>query len=164
MEHQDTFPIEGGFVVMPRYILKHNREGLISNPERNLLVYLRQNADLVGVSVCTMQGIADEAFNSKVEACYINKLLRSLKRKRYLWYRDRNGRRGSFEIHFPDLFLKNGKIKKIDHFYLDESVKAPTEFVSEVKQQPQPILEEESQRILERKEQIRAMLSRITRG
>lgn len=169
METQDTSPIEGGYVVMPRHISQDSRNGLISNPERNLLMWIRLTADMTGVSNCSMQGLADEAFNDKVSTSYINKLLRSLKGKRYLWYRDRNGRRGSFEVHLPEWLLKNGTVKEIDNLFHKESVRArveikteiKTEIKAEVKLQPEPILEDDSQKIIERKKAITAMLSKL---
>lgn len=150
MEYLDPSPIDGGYVVMPRHIAQDSRNGIISNPERNLLMWVRVTADIRGVSHCSMRSLADEAFNDRVSVSYINKLLRSLKRKRYLWYEDRNGRRGVFEVHLPDWFLKNGTIKSIDHLYEKRSVRARSELVSEDVMQFEPVLEDVSHRIVER--------------
>ena len=108
---------------MPRRYASDCRNGKLTIPERNLLVWIRQIADMRGVAHCTMDGLANEAFNKKVDKSYINRLICSLRSKRYLWYQDRNGRRGSFEVHLPDWFLADGKIKKIDHFFEKESVR-----------------------------------------
>ena len=113
-------PIEGGYVPIPRNIVRDCRNGLISQPERNLLVWLRITADKMGVTHCSMADLSVEAFNDKVTVSYINKLLRSLKGKRLVWYEDRPGRRGVFELHHRDWMLKGNNIKELDDLFEDE--------------------------------------------
>ena len=161
MESHDECPIEGGYVIMPRYIAKDGRNGLLTNPERNLLMWVRLQADMTGVSHCSMQGLADEAFNDKMTTSYINKLLRSLKSKKYLWYQDRNGRRGSFEVHLPDWLLKNGNVKEIDYLFEQESVETKAKVNDKPKPEPNTVSDKDSQSIEERKKAIRTMLSKI---
>ena len=113
-------PIEGGYVPIPRNLVRDCRNGRISQPERNLLVWLRMTADKMGVTHCSMADLSVEAFNDKVSISYINKLLRSLKGKRWVWYEDRPGRRGVFELHHRDWMLKGNKIKELDELFEDE--------------------------------------------
>lgn len=155
----DEDSIEGGYVIMPRNIARDSRNGLMTNPERNLLLWIRLIADVRGVSHCSMKGLADEAFNDKVSNSYINKILRSLKKKRYLWYQDRNGRRGTFEIHLRDWFLKDKVIKDITNLFEKESVKAQSKARWNPDAKPRPISEEESQSIVDRRKAITAKLS-----
>ena len=113
-------PIEGGYVPIPRNLVRDCRNGRISQPERNLLVWLRMTADKMGVTHCSMADLSVEAFNDKVTVSYINKLLRSLKGKRLVWYEDRPGRRGVFELHHRDWMLKGNNIKELDDLFEDE--------------------------------------------
>ena len=160
MEHDDGCLIEGGYVVMPRHIASDNRNGYISNPERNLLMWIRLIADMKGVAHCSMHGLADEAFNGKVSNSHINRILRSLKSKRYLWYRDRNGCRGTFEVHLPDWFIRNGEVKDIENLFEKELSRTQTKDEHEPKPQPKPNVDDMKQRIEERKRDISKMFSR----
>lgn len=113
--------IKGGYVPMPRTIYRDYYNGKITKPERNLLMWIRLTADMRGVCHCSMKGLAEDAFNNSVSVSYTNKLLRSLMSKRYLWYQDRNGRRGTFEVHVSDWLQKGGGVKKIDHLFGEDA-------------------------------------------
>lgn len=156
--------IEGGYTVIPRRYVSDCRNGKLTIPERNLLAWIRQIADMRGVAHCTMEGLANEAFNCKVDKSYINRLIRSLKRKRYLWYQDRNGRRGSFEVHLPDWFLSDGKIKKIDHLFEQESVRGEADTQDDIEAEDSTYIPSMSQSIEDSKKNIRNILSSIPKS
>ena len=105
------------FVFLPRYIASDYRNGKISIPERNLWLWMRSCVSPYGIVTVSMETLAKETFNKPVDKNYINKILISLKSKRYIWYSDRTGRRGSFEIHMGDLMLPSKTIKTLDRYF-----------------------------------------------
>lgn len=114
--HMEEFKLDN-YVVVPRYIKTDYFEGKISKPERNLLMWLRLMGSPYGIATITMDGLANDTFNNTVDKSYINKLLLSLKSKRYVWYSDRTGRRGSFEVHMGDWILPTKHIKRLERFF-----------------------------------------------
>lgn len=110
------------YVVLPRYIKTDYFDGKISKPERNLLIWLRLSGDPYGIATVSMDNLANDSFNTSVDKSYINKLLLSLKSKRYVWYSDRTGRRGSFQVHMGDWILPTKQIKKLDGFFDDTEI------------------------------------------
>ena len=121
------------WVTMPRYILTDWRYGKITTPERNLLIWLRTNGDMYGTAIVDMESYANETFNKPVKKSYINKLLLSLKSKRYIWYRDRAGCRGSFEVEMGDWPLPGGSNKTLDKYFSEDLVRGslPTDMPTE---------------------------------
>lgn len=111
------------FTINPRSIKSDYYEGKITKPERNLLYWLRACGSPYGIATINMEGLADDSFNDSVSKNYINKLLLSLKGKRYIWYSDRSGRRGSFEVHMDYWILPSKQIKRLDRFFEDEGVR-----------------------------------------
>lgn len=111
------------FTINPRSIKSDYYEGKITKPERNLLYWLRACGSPYGIATINMEGLADDSFNDSVSKNYINKLLLSLKGKRYIWYSDRSGRRGSFEVHMDYWILPSKQIKRLDRFFDDEGVR-----------------------------------------
>jgi hypothetical protein len=105
------------YVITPRYIKSDYFEGKLTRPERNLLLWLRVCGDPYGIAVVTLDGLSQETFNQSCDKSYINKLLLSLKSKRYVWYSDRTGRRGSFEVHMGDWILPSKHLKKLDGYF-----------------------------------------------
>jgi hypothetical protein len=111
------------YVITPRYIAADYRNGQLTIPERNLLLWLRVNGSPYGIAIVDMASYARETFNTPVDKSYINKLLLSLKSKRYVWYSDRSGRRGSFEVHMGDWILPSKHIKTLDKYFDDGGVR-----------------------------------------
>lgn len=111
------------YVVTPRYIASDYRNGKITIPERNLWLWLRVCGSPYGIATISMETLAKEAFNQPVQKNYINKILISLKSKRYVWYSDRTGRRGSFEVHMGDWILPSKQIKTLDKYFEGDTVR-----------------------------------------
>jgi len=107
------------YVILPRYIATDYRGGKLSIPERNLFLWLRVNGSPYGIAIVDMTTYANETFNSPVDKSYINKLLLSLKSKRYIWYMERAGRRGSFDVHMGDWILPSKHLKTLDKHFGD---------------------------------------------
>jgi hypothetical protein len=112
------------YIVCPRSIADDYRDGQLSKPERNLLSWLRLSGDPYGKAVVTLEGLSCDTFNQCVTKNYINKTLLSLKSKRYIWYSDRTGRRGSFDVHMGDWILPDGSIKTLDKYFRPTRVTA----------------------------------------
>lgn len=111
------------YVITPRYIKTDYFEGKLTKPERNLLLWLRVCGSPYGIATVSMDSLSDDTFNQSVDKNYINKLLLALKRKRYVWYSDRTGRRGSFEVHMGDWILPSKHIKTLDKYFNEDGVR-----------------------------------------
>jgi hypothetical protein len=111
------------YTTNPRQIWWNWEEGLISTPERNLLYVLRAQGNPYGFCSVDMGILARDAFNTSVDKNYINKLLLSLRSKRYIWYKNRKGRRGSFQVHLDLWLLKEGNLKTLDKHFEQDAVR-----------------------------------------
>lgn len=110
-----------GWVNFPRYITSLFREGIINLAERNLYVWARLNANPYGIYSTSIEQLAFDVFNGKKTGNYINKLLISLKKKGLIWYKRRQGFKGTFEIHFDDFLTPKG-LRSLDSCFKDEIV------------------------------------------
>lgn len=111
------------YVIFPRQIGSDFRNGLISKPELLIYYWLRQNGDPYGI---VRMGLPElqEFYPAKVSENWVNKVLLSLKAKRYIYYERRAGRRGSFEVHMGDFILPSGQIRTLDKFFNPVSVRS----------------------------------------
>lgn len=109
------------YVIFPRYIPSDFKSGKLTPNEWKLYSWLRQNMNPYGITTTGVSSIQDDIFNG-VSKNYIEKLLLSLRRKRYLHFDNRQGRRGSFEVRFGDLITPNGVIVSIAHYFDDREV------------------------------------------
>ncbi len=104
---------ENSWVSFPRKI-RTDRFGRIVTPsEHELCVWMRHGADPYGMIVVSLEGLVADFSHRGWGKNNINKLLLSLREKRYLHYEPRTGRRGSFQVHFPDFLMPNGAISKL---------------------------------------------------
>lgn len=122
MEEQEM----SNYVILPRSVARDYRNGLLTIAERNLYFWLRISGNPHGIAHVDMDNLAKESFNNSVDKSYINKLLLSLKSKKYVWYKERKGRRGSFELHMGDWILPNKKIKNLEQYFIQKSVLSRT--------------------------------------
>jgi len=104
------------WVMFPRDINSDFRNGKITRNEYIILMYLRLDMNPYGISKASLEDIKNDLLIG-VQKNYVNKLLLSLKDKRYLYYPSRAGRRGSFEIHFGEIVLPTGHIRTLDKFF-----------------------------------------------
>lgn len=98
------------FVIQPRKLNRDVLDGTISREEYHVCVWLRGSSNPYAVTVVTLQGINQDVFGGRYTTNYINRILLSLKSKKYLYYKPRQGRRGSFEIKMADFLLPTKKI------------------------------------------------------
>lgn len=104
------FRVMNDFVIHPRQLNRDLLEGKISREEFQVDVWLRGCANPYAVAVVTISGINHDVFGGKYSDNHINKILLSLRSKKYLYYKPRQGRRGSFEIKMVDFLLPTKKI------------------------------------------------------
>ncbi|OGC50841.1 hypothetical protein A2716_02295 [candidate division WWE3 bacterium RIFCSPHIGHO2_01_FULL_40_23] len=99
-----------------------------------------------------MEAIRDDVFGKEggkksVSKNYVNKILLSLKSKRLLFYMDRTGRSGSFEVHFPDFIDPNKKITSIEHLFIKEASQQEVGTVGDKKSEDSTEVEVKNQKL-----------------
>lgn len=137
------------FVPFSREIASDFRSGLIKRDELIIYFWLRLNANPYGISTTSFSDIANDVLKSKKQINYSNKLLISLKKKRYLYYAERTGRRGSFEVHFGDFILPTKKITSLDKFFDTDEVRGETNTTIKEQSEPEQNLDVVSQNLEE---------------
>lgn len=98
------------FVPFPRSVLSSRRSGSLTPNEYDLYMFTRHGANPFGVASVSLEALEADFGRRGWEKNYINKLLLSLRSKRYLHYLRRSGRRGTFEIFFPEFLTPTGHI------------------------------------------------------
>lgn len=113
------------FVIMPRQIIKDLHNGDITVTGFSVLCYIRLSGDPYGVATISLENIRNDVLKG-ASVNYCNKILLGLKSKRYIYYEQRSGRRGSFHVELGDWILPNKKLKTLDTFFNGDSVRGPT--------------------------------------
>lgn len=111
------------FITTPRFIASDYKHGVISRNELILFQWLRLNANPYGIATASISAIKQDMFPTTTEN-YVNKLLLSLRSKKYLYFQTHQGRRGSFEVRFGDWMLPNKQVVNLDKRF-EELQKAP---------------------------------------
>src|SRR3989338_11270476 len=111
------------YTTTPRYIPEDLRSGKMTRGEWRVYQWLRINADPYGKVSTSLILIRDDVFDGATEN-YINTILLSLKSKEYLYYQSRQGRRGSFDVHFGDWLLPDKKIKYLDKYFSKKTIRS----------------------------------------
>jgi hypothetical protein len=145
------------YTTLPRQILSDWENGKLSNPERNLLFFLRSKGNPFGYCSVEMGALAIDAFNSPVDKSYINKLLLSLRSKRYIWYENRKGHRGSFQVHLDLWLMKDGGLRMLDQYFSQTPVRNKEVEVTQNQTEDEEEDEELSQRSKDLIKSIRAI-------
>jgi hypothetical protein len=116
------------WIAFNRDIASMLRNRVISRNEYFLYMHLRLNCNPYGICSTNINAIKSDIF-SNVSINYINKLLLSLKGKELVWFERRQGSRSSFEVHFGDFILPDKKIRSLNKYFNNKSVR--TEDISE---------------------------------
>lgn len=116
--------IEKSWVPFPRKIANDYRNRIITRDEYFVYSWLRLNANSFGVSTTSLSDLSNDLLRKKNKENYINKLLLSLKEKRYIYYPKRTGCRGSFNVNLGYFYLKNGTISSLDKFFDSTEVRS----------------------------------------
>lgn len=119
------------YVVVPRSIAADYRNGVINRAELHTYLWMRICGNPYGIAHMSLETVAEDVFGSSKKKNYVNKIMLSLKSKRYIFYEQRSGRRGSFEVHFGDWIVPgkneagNPIIKNLDSHFADAAVRRP---------------------------------------
>jgi hypothetical protein len=140
------------FVLFPRKILTALRAGEITKNEYIVYSYLRLSGSPYGIAVASLDNIRNDIFQGKVSVNYCDKLVLSLKSKRYIYYHDRRGRRGSFDVDLGDWILPTKAIKTLDKFFDGSAVRGLEENETDSSSEARPTLVLARQTFNEQKE------------
>lgn len=105
------------FVPFPRQILHDFLDNKLTLNEFFVYVYIRLSADPYGIATISLEDVLSDVLRGRVSHNYCNKILLALRRKRWVYYRGRAGRRGSFRVHLGDWILPDKNIKQLDSFF-----------------------------------------------
>lgn len=100
-------PEDISYVIYPREYTSDFREGLITPEEWKLLVWLRGTANVYGVTAVNLRALKDDLFRNITENA-IQLKLKSLLTKKYIYYKDHRGKRGSFDVHLDKFLTPKG--------------------------------------------------------
>ncbi len=123
------------WIIIPRKVAYDKRAGIISKNELFILMWLRLNGNPYGITTTSLRDINEDLFENKFTISYINKIILSLRSKRYLYYEDRTGRRGSFDVHFGDWILPDKNIRSLDKYFNNEVVRPVTHTTKPIKEE-----------------------------
>lgn len=121
MKQDEANKLSIQFVIFPKYITSDFKNGKLSPNEWKLYMWLRLNMNPYGITSTAISAIKDDIFQN-VSKNYIQKLLLSLRSKKYLYFKNHQGRRGSFEIRFGDLISPDGVRVGIEHYFDEKKV------------------------------------------
>ncbi len=141
------------FVVFPKYIASDFKSGKLTPNEWKLYMWLRLNMNPYGITSAGVSLIRDDIFKD-VSKNYIEKLLLSLRSKKYLYFEDHQGRGGSFEVRFGDLITPDRVVVSIAHYFGEEEVISENKAEPKENAQAGQNLMVESHKLMEQKEQL----------
>lgn len=101
------------FVPFPREIRNDRLNGRITPSEYDIYCWMRHSADSFGIATVGLETLVADFSHRSWGKNHLNKLLLSLRRKRYLHYESRTGRRGSFRVQFPEFKVPHGGITRL---------------------------------------------------
>lgn len=115
------------YVILHRKIAEDRRNKKISRNEYLVYVWLRNNANPYGISVTSLSDLNNDIFDGRTTTNSLNKIMLSLKKKRYLYYERRVGSRGSFNVKFPDFLLPTKKMTTYESISGKRVSRGPTD-------------------------------------
>jgi len=109
------------YVKLPRSIKTALIDGLLQYEEYALLVWLWLIANpRSGRAHVSYAGLAKD-FKDKYLKNKVNKLMLELKRKKWIWFENQQGRRSSFNVDISEYPLSDGTFKYIGNHYKQKS-------------------------------------------
>jgi len=127
------------YSTIPRSIAEDYHDKKLQRNEWILLVWLRSISDPYGYATVNTTALRDDMFpNVKVNT--VVQLLRSLRSKKYIYYKNHKGQRGSFRVEMDDWLVKDGAQKSIAHRFTDTEDKgeSKTSKPTDIKPTPEP--------------------------
>lgn len=116
MKNDKQYNEDDSWVALPRSLASDRRNGNLTLPEYHVLVWLFNNANIYGICTISLEDVVLDVFDGRINRNWINKIFLSLKGKRYIWYTNRAGRRGSFEVRLDKFLRKDKTIFNVDNF------------------------------------------------
>lgn len=105
------------FNTIPHFIASDFRNKKMGVNELFLFLWLRTIANPYGIVTTSLDALRDDLF-PKLKINTVNVVLLLLREKQYVYFKKRQGKRGSFEIHLGDWLLPNkGGYKTLDKFF-----------------------------------------------
>lgn len=104
---------KNSWINFPRKLISYYRNGNISLGAYLSYLHIRINANAYGITTVTLESINSDVFKNKVTVNSVNKYLLELKNQKLIWFHNRRGSRGSFEILNDEFFQPDGKITNI---------------------------------------------------
>lgn len=98
---------------------------------------MRLHTDINGIADVSVAGLLADLPHFKTED-NLSKFVRSLRRKKYIYYAPRQGRRGSFLVHFGDWALKGGILKQFERLFEQEELRSSDGTSSDVQSEATP--------------------------
>lgn len=101
------------FVPIYRYIVEHLEQRKITYREYELYMWLRMHANMHGITSVDVRSILANLTHFK-SIDYVTKIIRRLREKKYIYYADRKGYRGTFQVRFDFWLGGKGVILRFD--------------------------------------------------
>src|SRR3989344_8387522 len=119
------------WIPFPRKIASDYKNGIITRAEYHVYCHIRLQCNPYGIATIHLDALKDDVFGSEsseksVTKNYVNKILLSLKSKRMLFYENRTGRVGSFEVRFPNFITPGKHLTAINNLFETEISKKDT--------------------------------------
>lgn len=152
------------FVIFQRKLAADYRNRIITLDEFNVYVWLRLNANPYGISVTSLSSLSDDLFRAKKSENQMNKVLLSLKKKRFVYYQKRTGCRGSFEVRLGDFLLPTKKITSLDKLFEAEEGRGGNITEGSLKSELVQSFDTPSQNLSAIKNDIKALVSSFSVG
>lgn len=97
------------------YIEELYRAGVITSRQRLVYISLRSQCNPYGICTTSVDDIIADVFANKCERPYVNKILADMKKMRLVWFKDRKGVAGKFDVYFDDFICPQGKITDLQN-------------------------------------------------
>ncbi len=111
------------YIIIPRYIVDDLGDRKITYREYELYVWVRLQANPYGIASTNTESILANLRHFK-STDWVSKMFRSLRSKKYIYYKERQGRRGSFRVEFGDWITPDKRIKQIGHLFDKEELRS----------------------------------------
>ena len=150
------------WINFPRRILSLLRNCYLKRREYQVYMYLRHNCTPYGIATTSTANLINDVFGGKVDDSYISKLLLSLRSKKLIWYPNRQGVKGSFDVHFGDFIIPTGKITSLDSHFNPDKVRSEADTTTLVRSEVTPEVANDSQKLQEKKNELISRFSLST--
>lgn len=141
------------YITVPRYILEDYLDKKLTRSEFILCVWIRCGADINGFTTTNVTSLRNDMFPD-VKVNTVQKLLLSLRKKKYLHFPSHQGRRGSIRIESDTWLMKTKGTKSIAHHFNQNEIISDGIPVSESTAEPEQNLDGQNQKFIEQKEEL----------